>query len=88
MHGNDAEPSIQFYRRDRRRSSITFNDYTRIKESLKQMRNRKRGNISRPLMEREHCEPINVKQSECKTVFWTISGFLAILLVLIYLFAL
>ena len=91
MVGNELEPSVQYFRRDRRRSSISFNDYVRIKASLKQMRQgQKRMKIPRAVPEvSEKHAPHGVdekKQTNHNAVLFMISITLITFLFLIYLY--
>ncbi|CAG2239950.1 unnamed protein product [Mytilus edulis] len=91
MNGNETDSSVQYFRRDRRRSSITFNDYVRIKASLKQMRGQRRQRPVRQMpLEIEEKTKIDVSTESIQDngiVFWIILVILITVLCLLYIYS-
>lgn len=91
MNENETDSSVQYFRRDRRRSSITFNDYVRIKASLKQMRGQRRQRPVRQMpLEIEEKTKIDVSTESIQDngiVFWIIFVILITVLCLLYIYS-
>jgi len=90
MNGSDVEPSVQYFRRERRRSSITWNDYVRIKASLKQMKDQRRSGPSRYLSFESNWRLFHSEKSKEKCyqlIFWFVFVLLVTFVCFIYAYS-
>ena len=90
MNGQEAEPTVQYFRRERRRSSITWNDYVRIKSSLKQMKDQRRSGPTRYLSFEPNWKifPSEESKEQCyKIIFWIIFTLIMVFICFLYVYS-